>query len=124
MHPVLVRPPATCVCTYSSLLFPVESGPALMDLSKATKLRDVVFRFESWNVEWVTVALQTITPKHRDFREISISAACYQTTFNIDANVREMIGKTSCGHWSDLDHLLVQFWESRSIRPRLMCLSM
>ena len=24
-------------------------------------------------------------------------------------------------HWLDLDHLLVQFWESRSIRPKVVC---
>jgi hypothetical protein len=31
------------------------------------------------------------------------------------------IGDTVLGQWLDLDRLLVQFWESRSIRPRVVC---
>jgi hypothetical protein len=51
---------------------PRRVEPASIDLSKATKLKDVVFQPRSREVEWVTMALQTITSKHRDLRQISI----------------------------------------------------
>jgi hypothetical protein len=64
------------VCTDNLLLFLDGSEPASIDLSKATKLKDVVFQPKSWSVEWITTALRTITPKHRDLRQISIHDPC------------------------------------------------
>lgn len=107
----------TGVVTY--LPFLVERGAASVDLSKAKRLKDVVFRpgSGSRNVEWVNMALQTITPEHRDLQRISIRLS-YLTLFG--ANVDGGQEATS-RQWSDLDHLLVQLWNSRSIRPRVVC---
>jgi hypothetical protein len=91
--------------------FPGEPGSASIDLSKATKLKDVVFRLVSWSVEWITIPLQTITPEHQDLRQITIHVLYRLTT---DANAVRTIGE-----WTDLDLLLVKLWESRSIRPRV-----
>ena len=33
--------------------------------------------------------------------------------------MREFLGEVAARTWLDLDHLLVQFWESFSIRPRV-----
>jgi len=65
------------------------------------------------------MTLQTITPQHRDLRQISI---CIPYQFDIHgagANIRQTIGETTYEEWSDLDHLLVQLWESHSIRPKI-----
>ena len=99
----------------------VKSGPTSINLSKATRLKDMVFRVESRSIEWVTMTLQTITPEHRDLQQISICVPYYLTLFEVGANVRQTIGELICGHWLGLDHLLVQFWESRLIRPRVGC---
>jgi len=55
-------------------LFVGDHSPASIDLSMATKLKDAVFQLASRspNVGWVTLALRTITPKHRNLRRISI----------------------------------------------------
>ena len=109
------------VCTNNSILFPVGSESASFSVSKATKLRDAVFRPESKNVEWIATALQTITPEHRDLRQISIYLPFQLTFYKIDANIKRSFGEAASRSWSSLDHLLVQFWELRSIRPRVGC---
>jgi hypothetical protein len=78
-----------------------------------------VFRPNSWSVEWITTALQTITAKHRDLQQISIRM-CYPIVHKlsgagIDADVREEVGEVGCGEWLELDRFLVQLWESRRI---------
>ena len=60
--------------------------------------------------EWLTTALQTITPEHRNLRQISISVLdAWQTA-----------GDAICGQWLSLDRLLVQLLESRSIHPNVV----
>ena len=79
---------------------------------------DVAFRLNLQNVEWITVALQTITPKSRDLRRISIYVPHYLT--DVGGDVRKTIGERNFEKWLDLDRLLVRFWESRSIRPMVV----
>jgi len=98
-----------------------DLDPASLDLSKATKLGDVTFRSGSGRVEWITTALETITPKHRDFRHIKIFVPSDLTGFDVGDDIRQYIGETVSKEWLDLDRLLVQFWESRSIRPKVGC---
>jgi hypothetical protein len=86
-----------------------------MDLSQATKLKDVALRPGPRKAEWIITALQTITPKHRDLRQISI-----HMPYQIFIGSQESIAGARFGKWSDLDCLLVQLWELYSIRPKLM----
>jgi hypothetical protein len=118
-----VRSFCTCIRADSLPLSLGQLGSAFVDLSKATKLKDVVFRPESKTVEWVTVALKTVTPAHRDLRQISIHIPYYLTLPRVYTNLRQGIGKASSEEWLDLDRLLVQLWESRSIRPRFVCMT-
>jgi hypothetical protein len=75
-------------------------------------------------VKWVTMALQTITPKHRDLRQITICLP-HSFTFAVDlGNVREAIGEEDFEQWLDLDRLLVELWELRSIRPKVLAQGM
>jgi len=81
----------------------------------------VVLRPGSQGAEWITIALQTITPQHRGLRQISIYVPFNLTFFNVGDDIRQSLGEGISRLWSDLDHLLVQFWELRSIRPKVGC---
>jgi hypothetical protein len=116
----------TLVCAFciyvradNLLLFPGGSRPTSIDLSKATRLKDVTFQVDTWSVEWVATALQTITPEHRDLQHIKIGVSRYLTvrSLGIGPDIRQGIGEANYGEWLDLDRLLVQFWESHLIRP-------
>jgi len=104
--------------TNNSLPFLGTSKVPLYNLSGATKLEDAVFRPTSPGVGWVTKALQTITPEHRDL-QISICVPEYLAYVGVDADVKKIIGEANFGQWLDLDHLLIQLWESRSIRSKV-----
>jgi hypothetical protein len=75
------------------------------------------------DVEWIIVALQTITPEHQDLRQITISV--YDNLIpsdadNIGADAEQTVGEANFRQWLNLDRLLVQIWESRSIRPKVI----
>jgi len=89
----------------------------MIDLSKATKLRDVVFRPQSSSVEWITAAFKTTTPNHRELQKISIGFPYFSGSLDVDT----ISQSTSFREWLDLDRLLVQFWESRSTGPKVTC---
>ena len=59
---------------------------------------------------------QTTIPKHQELRKVSIYVPRHLTFFKCDTFKQS----TSYGQWLDLDCLLVQFWESRSTRPRVI----
>jgi len=105
-----------CVRTNNLTLFQACSDPSSY-LSTATRLRDLIFQPGSQRVKWITMALQTITPEHRDLRRISIQV--HYAFIYYGMGFREFIGEVACREWLDLDRLLVQLWESRSIRPRV-----
>jgi len=100
-------------------LCPVEQEPSF-NISKVTKLRDLVFRPGWETIEWITEAIRTITPEHRDLQQITVYVPYSLSISNHDTNTPQTLQATSM-QWSDLDHLLVQLWESRSIRPRVGC---
>jgi len=81
----------------------------------------VIFQVNSWHVEWVTKALQTIQPEHQALRQISIHAPYHLT--NAGTHVKETVGEQIFQQWLDLDRLLVQFWEARSIRPKVVAVT-
>ena len=82
-----------------------EPRPGPIDLSKATKLKDIVFRWTSLSIKWVTTTLETITPQHQDLQRISIHVP--------HPWVHDQV--------KDLDRLLVQLWDSHSIRTSVTC---
>ena len=111
----MVRPFGICVPTDSLLSFPV--GPAVLDLSKATKLQDMTFRSTSLNIGWITAAVQTTVPEHRELRKILIRVPYSLTCFDVDIMKESAVYR----EWLDLDRLLVQLWESNSTPPRVIC---
>jgi hypothetical protein len=87
-----------------------KPGEPPLDLSKATKLKDLSFRYPASNVQRITMALQSV--KSVNLQQITVHP------YDISA---DQIGDTERREWQDLDHLLVQFWTSHSIRPEFAC---
>jgi hypothetical protein len=110
-----------CARTDNLLLFLVESKSTLIDLSKVTKLKDVAFHPASLSVKWIATTLKTIS-KHRDLREISIHLDSYVGIVGVGGNIMQVIGEEIWEEWLDIDRLLVQFWESSWIRPKVVVL--
>jgi hypothetical protein len=84
---------------------------SIVDLSGAPKLRDAVFRSGPLQIEWIITALRTVTRKTQGLQQISI--------FIHNMSIAR-IGGRIYQHWLDLDRLLVQLWESDSIRPKVI----
>ena len=107
--PVLFLCPTCC-----SSSFVDEHEPVPIDLSGATELRGAHFLISSLGVGWITRALQTITHNYRDFRHISFDISDINSLTHVD--IRRDTRVPAFSQWSELDRLLVQFWDTRSIR--------
>ena len=122
----LVRQFNTCVHSNNPSPFPVDPGPSSIDLSKARKLKDVALLSNSLKIQWVLMALRTITTDHRDFRKVSLCAPCLSRrtapAINLadPAAIRREIGEVAHTQWSEFDHVLAQLWESHSIRLEVL----
>ena len=87
----------------------VQLGPTSFNLSKGKKLKQLVFLCMRSGVRWVTEALRTVKSKRLQ-----------QITLRPDHNaLANKFGEAVCQQWHDLDSLLVQFWASHSIRPKV-----
>ena len=106
----------------SSPAFLDQSRSTSIDLSNATRLKGVAFEVDPPDVDWIAMELQSITPKHQDLQQISIHLPGRMIPSSADTDTRERMGETIYGQWLDIDRILVQFWELRSIRPRVVCL--
>jgi len=107
--------------TFYSSSIAGDFGSASVDLSKAIKLKAIVFRVGSLTVGSITMALRTITPEHRDLRLVSISV---DTALGfISPNIEHGIPVRLHEQWSDLDRLLVQFLESGLVCPKVIVCS-
>jgi len=91
-----------------------------IDLSKATKLKDLIFRLGVLGPGRVIATLETITPEHRDLRRVSIHLPFKRIPRGDAAGFRFSFGGDIYEKWLELDRFLVQFWEVRSVRPKVM----
>jgi len=115
-----VRPLDIRVPTNDLFLSLVESESAWIDLSKATKLKELYFRLESRGIDWANAILQTITPEHRDFQQLTIYVPYSPSLCDDETDVEWAIGEQGVGRFLELDRLLVRLWESHSIRPKIL----
>lgn len=100
-----------------------ESEPWVIDLSKATKLKGAVLHCESLDSGWITRTLKTITPEHRGLQKISISIPSLlgHVTAEDCGGIERRIEEANLGtRWSDLERLLIECWDSRSIRVEVV----
>ena len=71
------------------------------------------------SVLWITTALKTVTPRHRDLQQISIKAPPFATPATVSADIRQVIGEEICREWTDLDQLLAHLGELHGIRTKV-----
>ena len=100
------------------------ADPPLVDLSKATHLKDIAFVCKS-NPKWITASLRTITHNHRNFQRVSIvdPELLYHSSPLWPANpagIIHVVGETAYREWLELDRLLTKLSESHSIRPEVL----
>lgn len=76
------------------------------DLSKAAKLKDLMFLSRACNIHWIVAALKNV--EYKNLRQLTIRL-----------ETADEPEETDDEDWQDLDRLLVQFWTSYSIRPQL-----
>ena len=87
---------------------------AHVNLNAVTKLRDVEFTW--WlHPQLVVTTLRTIPHNHRGLRQITL-ALDSGIGLGDQPDVRFAVGETAYQEWLELDRLLVQLCESRSIR--------
>ena len=78
-----------------------ESGSTSIDLSKARKLKRLVFLSEEPSAQWIITVLKTITPDHQNLQQISLHVPSLPRNLDrtIDradpANIRSTHGETS-----------------------------
>lgn len=87
---------------------------ASIDFSRAKSLKQVAFWLGALDDVWITLALKTLTPNHRDLHQISIYIPVNR--FLKTRLAMEEIHR----QWADLDHFLVQLWESNAIHTRVI----
>ena len=105
--------PSTPV-TSQHLTIPDTDVPRVvfLDISKAKKLKHLTFsrsRSSRSTVQWITMTLQTVDSKNLQ-----------SITIKPHDRPPETIEEDVYQEWQDLDRVLVQFWTSRSIRPRVV----
>jgi len=111
----------------TSIWYPLPHQQLISDFSwvearfdRPLEVKDLVFWVEWWRADWITMALRTIVPEHRDFQQIAIYLPYDSGLTGSGANVRRIAGELVFGQWLELDRLLAQLWESRSIRPKII----
>ena len=111
---------SVCGRTSSWLGFvPGHSPEALIDLSKATKLREVAFWF-GHDATRITNTLRSISPERRGFQKISIFVSqCYGTSLDDPLGPKGIVRKRIY-QWMNFDGLLVQLWELHAVRTKLV----
>jgi len=109
--PMSAFPSAPVTASTSPFLSDVEvPSVVFLDLSKATKLKHLRFlrtRIKS-TVRWITMTLQTVDSK-----------TLQSITIDPHSAIPETVEEEVYQEWQDLDRLLVQFWTSHSIRPKV-----
>ena len=84
------------------------SGTPPLDLSEATRLKDLSFQCGGPSIQRFTMALQTVQSENLE-----------QITIHPYATFADLTEERVRQEWQDLDRLLVQFWTLRSIRPKI-----
>jgi len=88
-------------------------GP--IDLSRAAKLKDVVFQCAILRSGWVIRAPETIAFQHRNLQQTPTHTPRALSYTLRENGVAELIEGGP-----NLDRLLVRFWDSYSIRPKVI----
>jgi hypothetical protein len=95
---------------------------ASVNLSEATELEEVAFRFDGNCLKWVTSTLKTITSNHRNFQRVVICVplSFFDNGLSLELKVGENVREETYLLWTDLDRVLVGLWESRRVRTEVV----
>jgi len=74
-----------------------------INLSRARKLRDVLFRCRRLHAQWISKTLRTARPENLQLLSLELPHSVA-----VEGAIRQ--------EWLDLDSLLVEFWVSHSLR--------
>ena len=96
---------------------------ALIDLSKASKLKDITLHFQYLSVAWIASMLKTITSGHIKLQEVSIGGEALPDSGGWPANAADVDDDTR-EQWEDLERTLIQLWESHAICTKVKYYSM
>ena len=72
------------------------------------------------NCAWIITTLRTITGEHRNLQQISIRVPPIADPGHDIPTIDGLCGANPPLGWSDLDRLLVEFWELRSIPSKVV----
>ena len=93
-----------------------------IDLSKATRLKDICFVSDLYP-HWISSTLRTLAPNHQNLQicvDLPSGFDYLEPEEPIDAlKYREFIGEVTYSVWLELDHFLVQLWESNLARTEV-----
>jgi hypothetical protein len=100
--------PIPSFCSYHRLTEPRSPrGLPPLDLSKATKLKYVGFRWAKQEIRWIIATLETAR-----------SNALQQITIHFHF-IHPSPSEETSRDWHTLDSLLIRLWTSRSIFPKV-----
>ena len=74
---------------------------------------------DGFSIAWVARTFKTITPGHRNLREVSIQSRALSDPAYCNIDAGTVLTNELYGHWMDLDRALVQLWELRAVRAKI-----
>ena len=80
----------------------------------------MILRLEELDDVWTAMVLKTLTSEHRNFRKVTIHIPIAISSVGEPVNVKQSIGEETHGQWMDLDHILIQLWESNAIHTQVI----
>ena len=90
-------------------------GPAGIDLSKATRLKEVEVWIRNLDDVPTAMVLKTLTSNHLNLQKVSLFV-CIPSPFYKTVNAGQSIEAETRRHWIELDRVLIQLWESNAIQ--------
>ena len=84
-------------------------APPPLNLSNAIKLKYMKFRWDAWNIRWITAALETVQPE--TLQRITVFIRTSPVFTPTEGTLRE---------WHELDHLLAKLRATHPILPRVL----
>jgi hypothetical protein len=114
----------TLVWTNDRDIFAQESLSGPIDLSKATKLKDLSL-VSILDPGWITSTLRTITRDHGNLQRFTIDVSEVLEVLDVgDPNPtgpRDILGETVYERWLELDRFLAQLLKSHPICLEFLC---
>ena len=110
----------TGTCTHADDLSLIIALPqsAQVNLSKATNLKDLVFKF--WfRPRLLLTTLRTVTSDHRKLEQVTLAILSSRGLRDCE-ELRHVDGGVAYQEWLELDRLVAQLDESHSIRLKVL----